>query len=37
MMSTMKKLSISFAMAQMWMQWNKFKERSTANMNEEEL
>jgi hypothetical protein len=37
MMSTLKKLSTSFAKAQLWRQWNKLKEHSTVNMGEEEL
>jgi hypothetical protein len=37
MMSTMKKLSTAFAKTQLWKLWNKLKERSTANIDEEEL
>jgi hypothetical protein len=36
-MSTLKRLSTSFANVQLWKQWNKLKNRSTANMDEEEL
>jgi hypothetical protein len=36
-MSTLKKLSISFTKAQMWKQYNKLRDRSTANMDAEEL
>jgi hypothetical protein len=36
-MSTLKRLSTPFANVQLWKQWNKFKDRSTVNMNEEEL
>jgi sugar/nucleoside kinase (ribokinase family) len=37
-MSTLKRLSTSFvAKAQLWKQWNKLKDCSTVNMNEEEL
>jgi hypothetical protein len=36
-MSTFKKLSTSFAKVQMWRQYNKFWDRSTVNMDEEEL
>jgi hypothetical protein len=36
-MSTLKRLSTSFANAQLWKLWNKLKNRSTANMDEEEL
>jgi hypothetical protein len=35
--STLKKLSTSFAKVQLWKQWRKLKDRSTANMHEEEL
>jgi hypothetical protein len=35
MMSTLKRLNTSFAKAQLWKQWNKSKDCSTANMNEE--
>jgi hypothetical protein len=37
MMPTLKKLSISFAKAQLWKQWNKLKDHSTVNMDEKEL
>jgi hypothetical protein len=37
MMSTLKRLSTSCAKAQLWKQWNKLKNRSTVNMDEEEL
>jgi hypothetical protein len=37
MMSTLKKLNTSFAKAQLWKQCNKFKERSTIDMDGEEL
>jgi hypothetical protein len=36
-MSTLKKLSTSFTKAQMWKQYNKFRNRSTMNMDDEEL
>jgi hypothetical protein len=36
-MSTLKKLSTSFIKAQMWKQYNKLRDRSTANMDAEEL
>jgi hypothetical protein len=36
-MSTLKKLNTSFAKAQMWKQYNKLKDHSTVNMNEEKL
>jgi hypothetical protein len=36
-MSTLKKLSTSFTKAQMWKQYNKFWNRSTVNMDDEEL
>jgi hypothetical protein len=36
-MSTLKKLSISFAKAQLWKQYNKFRDRPIMNMDEEEL
>jgi hypothetical protein len=36
-MSTLKKLSTSFTKAQMWKQYNKFRNRSTVNMDDEEL
>jgi hypothetical protein len=36
-MSTLKKLSISFAKAQLWKQYNKFRDRPIVNMDEEEL
>jgi hypothetical protein len=35
--STLKKLSISFAKAQLWKQYNKLNDRSTVNIDEEEL
>jgi hypothetical protein len=37
MMSTLKKLSNSFAKSQLWKQWNRLNDRSTMNMDEEEL
>jgi hypothetical protein len=37
MMTTLKKLSTSFVKAQLWKQWNKLKDRSTMNMDEDEL
>jgi hypothetical protein len=37
MMSTLEKLRISFAKVQLWKQWNKLKECSTTNMDEEEV
>jgi hypothetical protein len=37
MMSTLKRLGTSFAKVQLWKQWNKLKDHSTANMEEEEL
>jgi hypothetical protein len=36
-MSTLKKLSTSFAKPQMWKQYNKLWDRSTVNMDEEQL
>jgi hypothetical protein len=36
-MSTLKKLNISFAKAQIWKQYNKLRDRSTVNMDEEQL
>jgi hypothetical protein len=36
-MSTIKKLNISFAKAQMWKQYNKLRYRSTVNMDDEVL
>jgi hypothetical protein len=36
-MFTLKKLSTSFSKAQMWKQYNKLRDRSTVNMNSEEL
>jgi hypothetical protein len=36
-MSTLKKLSTSFIKAQIWKQYNKFRDCSTANMDVEEL
>jgi hypothetical protein len=36
-MSTLKKLSTSFIKAQMWKQYNKLRDRSTENMDAEEL
>jgi hypothetical protein len=35
--STLMKLSTSFTKAQMWKQYNKFCDRSTVNMDAEEL
>jgi hypothetical protein len=35
--STLKKLSISFAKVQLWKQYNKLNDRSTVNIDEEEL
>jgi hypothetical protein len=35
--STLMKLSTSFTKAQMWKQYNKFRDRSTVNMDVEEL
>jgi hypothetical protein len=37
MMSTLKKLITSFAKVRLWKQWNKLKDHSTANMDEEDL
>jgi hypothetical protein len=37
MMSTLKKMSTSFVKAQLWKQWNKLKDRSTVNMDEDEF
>jgi hypothetical protein len=37
MTSTLKKLNTSFDKAQLWKQWNKLKDCSTANMDEKEL
>jgi hypothetical protein len=37
MMSILKRLGTSFAKARLWKQWNKLKECSTTNMDEEEL
>jgi hypothetical protein len=37
MMSILKRLDTSFAKARLWKQWNKLKECSTTNMDEEEL
>jgi hypothetical protein len=37
MMFTLKKLSTSFTKAELWKQWNKLKDHSTTNMDEEEL
>jgi hypothetical protein len=37
MMTTLKKLSTSFVKTQLWKQWNKLKDRSTMNMDEDEL
>jgi hypothetical protein len=37
MISTPQRLSISFAKAHLWKQWNKLKEHSTVYMDEEEL
>jgi hypothetical protein len=37
MTSTLKKLNTSFGKAQLWKQWNKLKDCSTANMDEKEL
>jgi hypothetical protein len=37
MMSTLKKSSTTFAKLQLWKQWNKLKDRSTVNMDKEEL
>jgi hypothetical protein len=36
-MSTLKKLDVSFTRAQMWKQYNKFHEANTADMDAEEL
>jgi hypothetical protein len=36
-MSTLKMLITSFAKAQMWKQYNKLRDRSTANMDDEAL
>jgi hypothetical protein len=36
-MSTLKKLSTSFAKLHLWKQWNKLKDRFTVNMDMEEL
>jgi hypothetical protein len=36
-MSTLKMLITSFAKAQMWKQYNKLWDRSTANMDDEAL
>jgi hypothetical protein len=36
-LSTLKKLSTSFTKAQMWKQYTKLYDRSTANMDAEEL
>jgi hypothetical protein len=36
-MPTLKKLSTSFAKAQMWKQYNKLQNHSTMNMDEEAL
>jgi hypothetical protein len=36
-MSTLKKLSTTFTKAHMWKQYNKLHDRSTTNMNTEEL
>jgi hypothetical protein len=36
-MSTLKKLTTTFAKVRMWKQYNKLKDRSTVNMDEEEL
>jgi hypothetical protein len=36
-MSTLKKLRTSFTNAQMWKQYNKLRDRSTVNMDDEEL
>jgi hypothetical protein len=33
MMSTLKKINNPFAKARLWKQWNKLKERFTANMD----
>jgi predicted choloylglycine hydrolase len=37
MLSTLKKMSTTFVKVQLWKKWNKLKERSTTDMNEEEL
>jgi hypothetical protein len=37
MLSTLKKMNTTFAKVQLWKQWKKLKERSTADMDEEEL
>jgi hypothetical protein len=36
-LSTLKKISTSFAKLQLWKQWNKLNEHSTTNMDEDEL
>jgi hypothetical protein len=36
-MSTLKKLDVSFTRAQMWKQYNKFHEANTVDMDAEEL
>jgi hypothetical protein len=36
-MSTLKKLDVSFTRAQMWKQYNKFHEANTVDMDVEEL
>jgi hypothetical protein len=37
MMSTLNRLSTSFTKAQLWKQWNKLKDYSTVNMDEDKL